>query len=68
MSGVYCELDLDGCQDNPCTEGTNCTDLTPAEQVTSGKSYNCSDCPEGTEDNEGTCLRGYFYCTSENDV
>ncbi|KAI0235226.1 Mucin-like protein, partial [Lamellibrachia satsuma] len=54
--GVYCELDLDGCQDNPCTEGTNCTDLTPAEQVTSGKSYNCSDCPEGTEDNEGTCL------------
>ncbi|KAK2178081.1 hypothetical protein NP493_563g01009 [Ridgeia piscesae] len=54
--GDYCELDLDGCQDNPCTAGTNCTDVTPAEQVASGKSYNCSACPDGTEDNEGTCL------------
>ncbi|KAI0233186.1 Mucin-like protein [Lamellibrachia satsuma] len=54
--GDFCELDLDGCQDNPCTEGTNCTDVTPAEQVASGKSYNCSACPEGTEDDEGICL------------
>ncbi|KAI0210407.1 Mucin-like protein [Lamellibrachia satsuma] len=54
--GDYCELDLDGCQDNPCTEDTNCTDVTPAEQVATGKSYNCSDCPAGKEKNEGICL------------
>ena len=60
MSGDYCELDLDGCQDNPCTEGTNCTDATPGEQVTDGKSYKCSKCPEGTKENEGICLRKYF--------
>ncbi|KAI0208521.1 hypothetical protein LSAT2_006799 [Lamellibrachia satsuma] len=54
--GDYCELDMDGCQDNPCTGGTNCTDLTPEEQVVSGVSFNCSECPTGTEDDDGICL------------
>ncbi|KAK2160812.1 hypothetical protein NP493_1626g00009 [Ridgeia piscesae] len=54
--GDHCESDLDGCQDNPCTEGTNCTDVTPEEQVSTGKSFNCSECPSGTEENEGLCL------------
>ncbi|KAK2175052.1 hypothetical protein NP493_751g01001 [Ridgeia piscesae] len=54
--GDHCEFDLDGCQDNPCTAGTNCSDVTPEEQVIHGKSYNCSECPAGTEDNEGICL------------
>ena len=57
--GDHCEFDLDGCQDNPCTAGTNCSDVTPEEQVIHGKSYNCSECPAGTEDNEGICLREY---------
>ncbi|KAI0207726.1 hypothetical protein LSAT2_007708 [Lamellibrachia satsuma] len=52
----HCEADLDGCQDNPCTEGTNCTDITPTEQDKSNKSYTCSKCPVGTKDNEGICL------------
>ncbi|KAK2181108.1 hypothetical protein NP493_410g01020 [Ridgeia piscesae] len=54
--GDFCELDLDGCQDNPCTGGTNCTDLTPEEQMISGLSFNCSECPKGTEDDDGICL------------
>ncbi|KAK2158335.1 hypothetical protein NP493_1807g00024 [Ridgeia piscesae] len=54
--GDHCESDLDGCQDNPCTEGTNCTDVTPEEEKSSGKSFKCSECPAGTEENEGTCL------------
>ncbi|KAI0231036.1 Mucin-like protein, partial [Lamellibrachia satsuma] len=54
--GDYCELDFDGCQDNPCTLGSNCTDLTLADQVASGKQYNCSACPEGIEDDDGVCL------------
>ena len=50
---------MDGCQDNPCTGGTNCTDLTPEEHVVSGVSFNCSECPTGTEDDDGICLREY---------
>ena len=57
--GDHCESDLDGCQDNPCTEGTNCTDVTPEEQLSTGKSFQCSECPHGTEENEGTCLRKF---------
>ena len=56
-AGDHCESDFDGCQDNPCTEGTNCTDLSPSEHIVSGKTFNCSECPPGTEDNEGICLR-----------
>ncbi|KAK2165542.1 hypothetical protein NP493_1362g01013 [Ridgeia piscesae] len=54
--GDHCESDYDGCQDNPCTEGTNCTDVTPEVELSTGKLFNCSQCPEGTEENEGTCL------------
>ncbi|KAI0237078.1 Mucin-like protein [Lamellibrachia satsuma] len=54
--GDHCELDLDGCQDNPCTAGTKCTDLTPSEHVFIRKSHYCSECPPGTEDNDGICL------------
>ena len=62
VKGDHCELDLDGCQDNPCTAGTNCTDVTPAEQVARGRSYNCTECPEGTENNGEICLREYNPC------
>ncbi|KAK2181411.1 hypothetical protein NP493_400g02031 [Ridgeia piscesae] len=54
--GDHCESDYDGCQDNPCTEGTNCTDVSPSEHIASGKAFNCSECPPGTEESEGICL------------
>ncbi|KAK2190852.1 hypothetical protein NP493_66g04024 [Ridgeia piscesae] len=53
--GDYCEADYDGCQDNPCTEGTNCTDLTAAEEVSTGRQYNCSECPPGTKKDGDAC-------------
>ena len=62
-SGDNCQLDLDGCQDNPCTEGTNCTDVTPVQHVATGGAYNCSQCPAGTEENDGICLREYEVLT-----
>ncbi|KAK2190863.1 hypothetical protein NP493_66g06040 [Ridgeia piscesae] len=55
--GDYCEADYDGCQDNPCTEGTNCTDLTAAEEVSTGRQYNCSECPPGTKKDGDACFR-----------
>ncbi|KAK2163998.1 hypothetical protein NP493_1438g00002 [Ridgeia piscesae] len=55
--GDHCESDFDGCQDNPCTEGTNCTDVSPSEHIASGKAFNCSECPPGTEESAGICLR-----------
>ncbi|KAK2173006.1 hypothetical protein NP493_911g00016 [Ridgeia piscesae] len=54
--GDHCESDFDGCQDNPCTEGTNCTDVSPSEHIASGKAFHCSECPPGTEESEGICL------------
>ena len=63
MSGDFCELDYNGCQDNPCTHGTNCTDVRPAEEAASGRTHNCSACPAGTEYDDGTCLReDYMLC------
>ena len=55
--GDFCEIDFDGCQDSPCTEGTNCTDVIQSVQQSTGKTFNCSECPTGTEDNDGICLR-----------
>ena len=57
LSGDHCESDYDGCQDNPCTAGTNCTDASPDEEVSSGRPYSCSECPEGTEKDGEKCLR-----------
>ncbi|KAK2172014.1 hypothetical protein NP493_1002g01061 [Ridgeia piscesae] len=54
--GDHCESDYDGCQDNPCTAGTNCTDASPDEEVSSGRPYSCSECPEGTEKDGEKCL------------
>ncbi|KAK2162840.1 hypothetical protein NP493_1501g01086 [Ridgeia piscesae] len=54
--GDHCESDLDGCQDNPCTSGTDCIDLTPEVQVATVMSFSCSACPTGTEDKDGICL------------
>ncbi|KAK2171661.1 hypothetical protein NP493_1037g00031 [Ridgeia piscesae] len=55
-TGSRCADDIDGCDDNPCTVGTNCTDLTPAEHVTQGRAYVCTDCPIGYVDDDGTCV------------
>ena len=57
--GSRCADDIDGCEDNPCTEGTNCTDLTPAEHVTQSRAYVCTDCPIGYIDDDGTCIGSY---------
>ena len=57
ITGNSCEQDYNGCQDNPCTLGTNCTDVTPSVQEANATSYSCSPCPSGTEDNDGTCFR-----------
>lgn len=57
--GSRCADDFDGCGDNPCTERTNCTDLTPSEHKAQGKAYKCSECPNGYIDDDGTCVGSY---------
>ena len=51
--GDDCETDTNACADSPCALGRSCSDLTPAEEVQFGRTYNCSNCPAGykiTED------------------
>ena len=45
--GDDCETDTNACADSPCALGRNCSDLTPAEEVKFGRTYNCSSCPAG---------------------
>jgi len=59
--GESCEEDLDGCADNSCTAGTNCTDLTPQQQVVTGRAFNCSACPGGYEEDDGVCVGTYLF-------
>ncbi|KAK2181215.1 hypothetical protein NP493_406g02023 [Ridgeia piscesae] len=55
-AGTSCADNFDGCQDNPCTMLTNCTDLSPSEQATQNKAFTCSECPTGYIDDYGICV------------
>ncbi|KAI8737995.1 multiple epidermal growth factor domains protein 6, partial [Biomphalaria glabrata] len=46
-TGTDCEMDKDGCINTPCPASTNCTDVPAEEEIRTGKSYKCSDCPPG---------------------
>ncbi|CAC5394799.1 unnamed protein product [Mytilus coruscus] len=46
-SGDDCEIDTNGCADNPCALGRTCIDLLPADEEVFGRGYNCSNCPAG---------------------
>ncbi|XP_055859523.1 fibrillin-1-like isoform X4 [Biomphalaria glabrata] len=46
-TGTDCEMDKDGCINSPCPASTNCTDVPAEEEIRTGKSYKCSDCPPG---------------------
>ncbi|XP_078670161.1 uncharacterized protein LOC144910683 isoform X26 [Branchiostoma floridae x Branchiostoma belcheri] len=58
LEGTFCEVDIDGCEDDPCYMGVNCTDV-PAP----GVGYTCSACPDGTE-GDGTKCRDIDECTN----
>lgn len=53
--GEKCNIDTNGCLQNPCPLERNCTDLSPEEETLFGRGYNCSSCPLGYEDVENKC-------------
>ncbi|XP_071150206.1 uncharacterized protein [Mytilus edulis] len=70
-SGDDCDINTDGCADDPCVLGRTCIDLSPPDEVCFGRGYNCSDCPPGyniTADEKcediNECLDGTDNCTS----
>ncbi|XP_061182283.1 mucin-like protein [Saccostrea echinata] len=54
-SGDRCETDADGCRNDPCPLGRECIDLTPEDEDTLGRGYNCSECPPGFMDVGSKC-------------
>ncbi|XP_077996694.1 uncharacterized protein LOC144450002, partial [Glandiceps talaboti] len=50
-TGDFCGEDYDGCADNPCFPGVNCTDL-PAPSLVA----ECGDCPNGLIGNGTKCF------------
>ncbi|KAJ8307331.1 hypothetical protein KUTeg_015415 [Tegillarca granosa] len=58
-----CENDVNGCSGHPCSDGRNCTDLTPAEEAYFGRPFNCSLCPKGyTENDKNKCSDRIYIC------
>ncbi|CAD5122659.1 DgyrCDS11069 [Dimorphilus gyrociliatus] len=48
--GESCQDDYDGCQNAPCLQLQNCTDLSADEHKLYKVGYNCSSCPPGYTD------------------
>ncbi|VDI73639.1 Hypothetical predicted protein, partial [Mytilus galloprovincialis] len=71
--GDDCEIDTDACADNPCALGRTCIDLLPADEVSLGRGYDCSNCPPGyniTADEKcediNECLDGTDNCPANS--
>ncbi|KAJ8307562.1 hypothetical protein KUTeg_015646 [Tegillarca granosa] len=64
--GDNCENDTNGCLTDPCSEGRNCTDLTPDEEVKFGHAYNYINECNGTIHNcQQNCVNnlGSYTCS-----
>lgn len=54
--GEDCESDLNSCDNEPCGNDRNCTDLSPTQELLQNRSYTCSECPAGYYANvDGKC-------------
>ena len=54
-TGNQCDIDVDGCANDPCPLLTTCNDKTPADQATNKVLYSCSNCPTGYRMHNGKC-------------
>ena len=62
IQGEHCDENIDGCEDNPCPLGRNCTDLSPVEEGLVGRAYNCSECPSGYDEIDNKCQGRKLQC------
>ena len=64
ITGEDCDSDLDSCDNEPCGNDRNCTDLSPTQEVLQNRSYTCSECPPGYySDVNGKCIGNILLCT-----
>ena len=59
FSGDFCEDDIDGCADSPCSALQDCTNLTPEQEALLGRGFTCSECPDGYDEIGGLCVGKY---------
>ncbi|XP_019645326.1 PREDICTED: uncharacterized protein LOC109486081 [Branchiostoma belcheri] len=52
--GPFCEVDINGCDGNPCFQGVTCTDQ-PAPLAAGESGYTCGPCVEGLTGNGEQC-------------
>lgn len=55
-AGEECEIDINGCADNPCQGmSETCMDVSPEEEQTTHIAYDCQTCSAGFAYNDGAC-------------
>ncbi|XP_055957125.1 fibrillin-1-like isoform X3 [Patella vulgata] len=65
--GDSCNVDIDGCADDPCLVGQNCTDRPAANHTVTNIGYDCSPCPDGySEQGEPPKCEDVNECNSTN--
>ena len=61
--GSQCELDLDGCADNPCYSEVICTDVPANEIGQYPAGFQCDPCPFGLVGDGTSCVGMCFITT-----
>ena len=54
--GEQCELDLDGCVDNPCYVGVRCTEVVANDMIRFPAGFQCDPCPFGLIGDGTSCV------------
>ncbi|XP_065939071.1 uncharacterized protein [Magallana gigas] len=54
-TGPFCERDEDGCADNPCWPGVDCTDVLARDLSTTPAGFKCGSCPTHLEGDGISC-------------
>ena len=56
--GDFCQLDIDGCADQPCFSGVLCTDVAAPDLSSHPDGFLCGTCPVGLSGDGSSCIGG----------
>ena len=54
--GDFCQVDIDGCADQPCFSGVLCTDVAASDLSNHPDGFLCGTCPVGLTGDGSSCI------------